>query len=271
MSAEETKIPCGCFAAWTDDDHWEITSSSSHCDHNQFDRIDGAAPPTEKGWSIGRVPSDEGGPGHEETYWLRQKLQASIVHLRDIEDYFRMSGTPRSMDRADRARSLYEQISEDFVNGKTNRLTMRQRAEVAEADNRAMQQEADEMEARVAALIRNGLTDLTETARKLGQAEARVAELEAALDAAEWYIENIEAIKEGRVVRGLSEAQSAWHNVRAAVASPGPELPLDLERVLRDPSIIVPQDQAVFEAVARWKNAPSDTASASPDQKEGAA
>jgi len=149
MSAEETKIPCGCFAAWTDDDHWEITSSSSHCDHNQFDRIDGAAPPTEKGWSIGRVPSDEGGPGHEETYWLRQKLQASIVHLRDIEDYFRMSGTPRSMDRADRARSLYEQISDDFVNGKTNRLTMRQRAEVAEADNRAMQQESDKMEARL--------------------------------------------------------------------------------------------------------------------------
>jgi len=152
MTAEETKIPCGCFAAWTDDDHWEITSSSSHCDHNQFDRIDGAAPPTEKGWSIGRVPSDEGGPGHEEAYWLRQKLQASIVHLRDIEDYFRMSGTPRSMDRADRARSLYEQISEDFVNGKIDRLTMRQRAEAAEADNRAMQQEADEMEAELAAL-----------------------------------------------------------------------------------------------------------------------
>jgi len=133
MSAEEATIPCGCFAAWTDDDHWEITSSSSHCDHNQFDRIDGAAPPTEKGWSIGRVPSDEGGPGHEEAYWLRQKLQASIVHLRDIEDYLRMSGTPRSMERADRARSLYEQISEDFVNGKIDRLTMRQRAEAAEA------------------------------------------------------------------------------------------------------------------------------------------
>jgi len=81
----------------------------------------------------GRAPSDEGGPGNEETYWLRQKLQASIVHLRDIEDYFRLSDTPRSMDRADRARSLYEQISEDFVNGKTNRLTMRQRAEAAEA------------------------------------------------------------------------------------------------------------------------------------------
>jgi len=86
------------------------------------------------GWSIGRVPNDEGGPGHEEAYWLRQKLQASIVHLRDIEDYLRMSGTPRSMDRADRARSLYEQISADFVNGKIDRLTMRQRAERAEQE-----------------------------------------------------------------------------------------------------------------------------------------
>jgi len=58
---------------------------------------------------------------------------------------------------------------------------------------------------------------------------------------------------------------------RQPLASPDPELPLDLERVLRDPSIIVPQDQAVFEAVARWKNAPSDTASATPDPKEGTA
>ena len=77
-------------------------------------------------------------------------------------------------------------------------------------------------------------------------------------------------------LRKLGERPYAVHEreeqrTDAALASPGPELPLDLERVLRDPSIIVPQDQAVFEAVARWKNAPSDTASASPDQKEGAA
>lgn len=39
-------------------------------------------------------------------------------------------------------------------------------------------------------------------------------------------------------------------------------LPDDLVRVLRDQSIIVPQDAAVFDLVAKWANAPSDTASA---------
>lgn len=39
-------------------------------------------------------------------------------------------------------------------------------------------------------------------------------------------------------------------------------LPSDLWRVLRDQSIIVPRDAAVFEAVARWTNAPANTASA---------
>jgi len=52
---------------------------------------------------------------------------------------------------------------------------------------------------------------------------AALARVEAALDAADWYIENIEAIKEGRAVRGLGEAQSGWRNARAALASPNPE------------------------------------------------
>lgn len=39
-------------------------------------------------------------------------------------------------------------------------------------------------------------------------------------------------------------------------------LPPDLARVLRDPSIIVPQDQAVFELIAEWQAARSDTPSA---------
>lgn len=39
-------------------------------------------------------------------------------------------------------------------------------------------------------------------------------------------------------------------------------LPDDLARLLRDPSIIVPQDAAVFEMVAKWADVPSDTASA---------
>src|SRR4051812_40053424 len=85
---------------------------------------------------LGPRPTREGGPGKEEAYWLKQKLYESIRHLRDIEDYFReRGGTPDSpnMDRADRARSLYEQISDDFLNGRRDVPTMRQRAEAAEA------------------------------------------------------------------------------------------------------------------------------------------
>lgn len=39
-------------------------------------------------------------------------------------------------------------------------------------------------------------------------------------------------------------------------------LPADLASVLRDQSIVVPQDAAVFELVAAWARAPSATASA---------
>lgn len=49
-----------------------------------------------------------------------------------------------------------------------------------------------------------------------------------------------------------------------ALASPkeqgGEGLPEDLERILRDPSIIIPQDAAVFELIAAWKDAPTGTA-----------
>src|SRR5690348_11324982 len=48
---------------------------------------------------------------------------------------------------------------------------------------------------------------------------------------------------------------------KEALVTPDPTkgLPEDLARVLRDPSIIVPQDQAVFEMVAKAQTAPSDT------------
>lgn len=39
-------------------------------------------------------------------------------------------------------------------------------------------------------------------------------------------------------------------------------LPTDLARVLRDQSVTVSQDQDVFELVAKWQDAPSNTASA---------
>ena len=83
-----------------------------------------------------RRPNDEGGPGKEDSYWLQQKLNAAIRHLRDIEDEFRCRrGVPEgfNMIRADRARSIYEQITDDFLNGKRDVLTMKERADAAEA------------------------------------------------------------------------------------------------------------------------------------------
>ena len=39
-------------------------------------------------------------------------------------------------------------------------------------------------------------------------------------------------------------------------------LPADLASVLRDQSVIVPQDAAVFDLIASWAKAPTPTASA---------
>lgn len=51
---------------------------------------------------------------------------------------------------------------------------------------------------------------------------------------------------------------------RSSGDDPIPNLPPDLARVLRDPGVIIAQDAAVFEAIAAWSNAPSNTASAKP-------
>jgi hypothetical protein len=83
-----------------------------------------------------REPSDEGGPGHEEQFWMRVKTRAAITHLRDMEDYFRLrGGLPEgfNMVRADRLRQLHEAITADFLNGKLTAPTTRDRIEAAEA------------------------------------------------------------------------------------------------------------------------------------------
>lgn len=88
------------------------------------------------------VPTNEGGPGHEERYWLRAKLDGAIQHLRDIEDFYRLrGGLPESynMARADRARSLYEQITEDFVNGKLGTPTLKEQLEALRGEVRRAQ------------------------------------------------------------------------------------------------------------------------------------
>lgn len=109
-------------------------------------------------------PSDEGGPGKEETYWLRNKLRSAVVHLRDIEDYYIVrGGTPESpnVQRARRARGIYEQISEDYINGKLGTPTMRERAESAEAEVRqlrdGLRRELDYISTRIASFTPHGM------------------------------------------------------------------------------------------------------------------
>lgn len=61
------------------------------------------------------------------------------------------------------------------------------------------------------------------------------------------------------------EAARAWlaeHGSAAREHDVLDGLPPDLVRVLRDPSIIVAKDAVVFELVAKWMDAPSNTASA---------
>ena len=41
-------------------------------------------------------------------------------------------------------------------------------------------------------------------------------------------------------------------------------MPKDLQAVLSDPGIVIRQDAAVFDLIARWNRAPSATAAANP-------
>ncbi len=84
---------------------------------------------------VGNVP----GPDDDGAYWLIQKLDSAVRHLRDIEDYNRTSweGLPERFvgsfqeARADRARSIYEQITSDFYEGELGQLTMKQERDTA--------------------------------------------------------------------------------------------------------------------------------------------
>jgi hypothetical protein len=65
----------------------------------------------------------------------------------------------------------------------------------------------------------------------------------------------------------LDQAQSVIEKLEAELAGPVEPadplegLPPELAKALRDPGIIVSQDQSVFELIAAWQNAPSDTPS----------
>lgn len=67
-------------------------------------------------------------------------------------------------------------------------------------------------------------------------------------------------LREGTKADRLVEAECV---IRAALRAAVNELPPDLQAVLRDQSVVVPQDHAVWELIAKWRDAPSNTASAS--------
>ncbi len=82
-------------------------------------------------------------PEQDESYWLEQKLNIVVRHLREIEDYNRSSwaGLPERFEgsfqeaRADRARSIYEQITSDFFEGNLILPTMKQQLEITLVEN----------------------------------------------------------------------------------------------------------------------------------------
>ncbi len=86
--------------------------------------------------NIGIKP--ECGPGQGKADWLRRKLDAAVRHLREIEDFNRIGDFPPGTyegsfqeAQADRARSIYEQITSDFYEGKLGQPTMRQERDAA--------------------------------------------------------------------------------------------------------------------------------------------
>ena len=84
---------------------------------------------------LGAVPAED--TSKAETYWQRQKLDSAIRHLRDIEDFYRTRGglgMSRNQVRADRARAIYEQITDDYLNGKMTRPTLKEHAATLEAE-----------------------------------------------------------------------------------------------------------------------------------------
>jgi hypothetical protein len=74
-----------------------------------------------------------------------------------------------------------------------------------------------------------------------------------------------DALEVGRVVRGDETAPPP--DVLPAEVLAG--LPPDLAAILRDQSVVVPQDARVWELIAKWARAPSNTASADPGASAG--
>jgi hypothetical protein len=71
-------------------------------------------------------------------YDLRQRLNRAVRWLRDAEDIARIEMP--AWPTADRIRDIYEQISEDVLNGKTTKPPLLERLRNAEAENAKLRQ-----------------------------------------------------------------------------------------------------------------------------------
>lgn len=70
-------------------------------------------------------------PGEDTGYRLTLHIKRAIQELRQAEDIARME-LPTSSPTADRIRDIYEQVSEDVLNGKSNIPPLKQRLAEAE-------------------------------------------------------------------------------------------------------------------------------------------
>lgn len=126
--------------------------------------------------SVHEVPSD-----HAEAYDLRLRLKRAIRWLRDAEDIARVNKP--AWPTADRIRSIYEQITEDVLNGRTSLPSVLERLESAES-------ESESLRAALAELVRE----------------------------ADWLVQCLQNIIAQKPVRGLPEAeagfQAAWQKAR---------------------------------------------------------
>jgi hypothetical protein len=86
-------------------------------------------------------------PGETTAYRLRLKLNAAARELRDAEDIARMEMP--AWPTADRIRDIYEQVSEDVLNGKTSKPPLLQRLRESEEENRELRAALERYRARI--------------------------------------------------------------------------------------------------------------------------
>lgn len=80
-------------------------------------------------------------------YELREHLKKAVRELRDAEDLTRLNPSlwPDKLGTADRIRSIYEQVNEDVLEGRTTRPPLLQRLAIAEDNLRVALNRLEEL------------------------------------------------------------------------------------------------------------------------------